>query len=171
MSTTACHQNLFWSWKIQFTPNSFQIHCNINLPSEFLGYSILNLATNSLLSCVWYMSSQSHHLPIGFHNTQNTSNQPTSTPFHCPKTVTSPPRYQHKGPNQKYLQLLQNSSEHVGRKEHRTYNSNTLDSLKIFLTNDYDWQARNNCCLNSHALITSLENSAWSSPKVNKKLF
>jgi hypothetical protein len=65
-----------------------------------------------------------------------------------------------KALNQKYLQLLQNSSEHVGRKEHRTYNSNTLDSLKTSVTNDYDWQLRNNCSLNSHALIKSLENSA-----------
>jgi hypothetical protein len=97
VSTTACHQNLSWSRWILFTPNSFQFHCNIILPSRVLGIFTLNLASISHSSCVCYMSSPSHHPSIGFHNTWNTSNQPTSTPFYCPRTGTSSPQYHHKG--------------------------------------------------------------------------
>lgn len=86
------------------------------------------------------------------------------------------PKHQHhsitiKAQNQKYLQLLKNSSEHVGRKEHKIYNSNILDSWKTFLTDDYDWQARNKWLLNSHALITTLDNSAWYLPRSIKGHF
>jgi hypothetical protein len=63
---TACHQNLSRSQWFQFTPNSFQIHCNIILPSRVLGLSTLNIVSISHLSCVCYVSSPSHHLQLAF---------------------------------------------------------------------------------------------------------
>jgi len=77
------------------------------------------------------VSSPTHPL-IGSHNTQNTSNQSTSTPFHCPKTGTSSPQYHHKDPKSEISTMLQNSSGHLGTIERRTYNLNTIDSLKTF---------------------------------------